>query len=103
LQDHGLTALHYAVFNGNTLCVEVLCANASGHDANGHHCSCIDMVSTMGCTALHLAAAEASNAAAIIEILLSSGADAAIRDGQGRTAADVAAEKGRHQYAEVLS
>lgn len=55
-QAFGLTALHYAAWNGHVRCVEILCINDIGRDETGRQRSCIDVQSCRGYTALHLAA-----------------------------------------------
>ncbi|CAM9621613.1 unnamed protein product, partial [Choristocarpus tenellus] len=54
----GLCALHYAVWNGQERCVEILCANDIGRDRNGLQRSCVNLQSSKGYTALHLAASD---------------------------------------------
>lgn len=57
-QEFGLSALHYAAWNGHVRCVEVLCVNDLGHDDAGVQRSCIDLQSCKGFTALHLSASD---------------------------------------------
>lgn len=57
-QEFGLTALHYATWNGHVRCVEVLCINDLGRDEAGLQRRCIDLQSCKGFTSLHLAAAD---------------------------------------------
>lgn len=57
-KDFGLSALHYATWNGHVRCVEVLCINDIGRDENGLQRSCIDLQSCKGFTSLHLAASD---------------------------------------------
>lgn len=61
LQEFGLSALHYAAWNGNVECVETLCINDIGRDKAGLQRSCIDLKSCKGFTALHLAASDGVN------------------------------------------
>ncbi|CAN0437892.1 unnamed protein product, partial [Laminaria digitata] len=51
--EFGLSALHYAAWNGHVRCVEVLCINDIGRDDAGHQRSCVDLQSCKGFTALH--------------------------------------------------
>jgi len=51
----GLTALHYAVWNRHTSCVHLLIANDRGVLENGLFGSCINIQSSVGYTALHIA------------------------------------------------
>lgn len=60
-QDFGLSALHYASWNGHVRCVEILCINDLGHDGAGLQRSCIDLQSIKGWTPLHLAASDGIN------------------------------------------
>lgn len=95
LQEEGLTALHYAVLNGHTLCVEAICANDTVKNKQGLPQSCINIQSSVGFTALHLAASEGLNAGEVMEVLLLSGVDPTLLDNLGRTALDLACEKQR--------
>lgn len=52
----GLSALHYATWNGHIECVKYLLANPYGVDSNGIRCSCLDLASVKQYTALHLVA-----------------------------------------------
>ena len=59
--DFGLTALHYAVWNGHIECVKVLMVNGKGHidDSKGGHgimAPNLDLRSEAGYTAMHIAA-----------------------------------------------
>lgn len=61
VEEFGLTALHYAAWNGHVGCIEVLCTNDIGRDRTGQQQSCINLKSCKGYTALHLAASEGVN------------------------------------------
>jgi ankyrin repeat protein len=62
----------------------------------------VNAVSSKGYTALQCAAINDLHGPAIIPLLLEAGADPAYRDGQGRTAKDLALERGRKKNAAVL-
>lgn len=85
---YGLTALHYAVWNGHVECVKYLVCNSWGVDKHGVKGHALNMVSCKGYTALHLAAQDAPNwvAKEITELLLVAGVDADIKDKHGMTA-----------------
>jgi ankyrin repeat protein len=51
---HGLSALHYAVWNGSVECVKLLVMNPNGVDKNGERNSCINLKSSMGYTGMCL-------------------------------------------------
>ena len=61
VEEFGLSALHYAAWNGHVRCIEVLCTNDIGRDRAGQQQSCINLKSCKGYTALHLAASEGVN------------------------------------------
>jgi len=48
--EYGLTALHYAVWNGHVECVKLLVCNTLGVDVNGIKRKSIELVSSMGYT-----------------------------------------------------
>ena len=54
--EFGITALHYATWNGHAECVKYLASNPMGVDARGVKMSSLDMTTMKGYTALHLAA-----------------------------------------------
>ncbi|CAN0232565.1 unnamed protein product, partial [Scytosiphon promiscuus] len=93
--EFGLSALHYATWNGHVRCVEVLCMNDLGRDEAGLQRSCIDLQSCKGFTPLHLAASDGVDGVECIDALLRAGADRSIRDMDGKTALDAAIEAGR--------
>jgi len=62
----------------------------------------VNAVSSKGYTALQCAAINELHGPAIIPLLLDAGADPAYRDSQGRTAKDLALERGREKNAAVL-
>jgi ankyrin repeat protein len=50
VDEFGLSALHYAVWNGHIECVKLLVSNDFGVDSKGKKCSCLNLVSDMGYT-----------------------------------------------------
>ena len=89
---YGLTALHYAVWNGHVECVKYLVCNSWGVDKNGKRGHALNMVSVLGFSPLHLAAQDCPHWAAkeITELLLMAGVDSSLRDNGGRVAWDYA-------------
>lgn len=58
----GMTALHYAAWNGHADCVVRLLANDRGKmPGTGEDASCVDLTTEAGCTALHLCAMSDDN------------------------------------------
>jgi hypothetical protein len=98
----GLTALHYAVWNGHVECVKYLVCNNWGVDKNGIKRHALNMVSVRGFSALHLAAQDAPQwvAQEITELLLISGVDPTTVDKDGKLAIDYAR---RENNVEVLA
>ncbi|CAM9261196.1 unnamed protein product [Ectocarpus sp. 8 AP-2014] len=103
MDDFGLSALHYASWNGHVRCVEILCINDLGHDGAGLQRSCIDLRSIKGWTPLHLAASDGVNGVKCIDALLRAGADRSIRDVDGKTALEAAIYAGRDDCARALN
>lgn len=93
--SYGLSALHYAVFNGHVRCVKFLAANPWGVDQEGNRGSCLDMASCKGYTALHLACLECPDESVIeiIRTLLVLGADQDMKDYAGRTPFEYAVQR----------
>jgi ankyrin repeat protein len=102
-QEQGLTALHYAAWNGHVLCVQILCANDRGRDKAGLQASCIDICSMMGLTALHVAASDGINSSEVIESLLAGGANRTIIDHCGKSPLALAKERGKEDCVRKLS
>uniref|UniRef100_A0A7S4VTH5 Uncharacterized protein n=1 Tax=Ditylum brightwellii TaxID=49249 RepID=A0A7S4VTH5_9STRA len=127
VDEKGLTALHYAVWNGHLQCVEILVANHWGkHHETGDVCSSINLQSKTGYTALHIVA---MRMAALLEdesydanensderqtkesenieccrLLLMVGADCiALRDIEGKSAIDLAREAGNESLVSVFN
>jgi hypothetical protein len=110
VDEFGLTALHYAVWNSHIECVKLLAFNSNGLDAAGNRASCLNMKSCIGLTALHLVAMECScpkAASEITTILLLAGADPLIEDLKSRNAYHAAIEvtntnSGRQAFLDAL-
>lgn len=85
---YGLTALHYAVWNGHVECVKYLVCNSWGVDKSGKRGHALNLVSVLGLSPLHLAAQDCPHWAAkeITELLLMAGVDSSLRDNAGRVA-----------------
>lgn len=94
--DLGLTGLMYAVFNGHLQCVKLVARNPMGVDLQGVRCSCVNLRSCKGYTALHLAMLDAPTWAAreTIFVLLLSNADPLVRCTEGLTPYELALREG---------
>lgn len=96
--NFGLTALHYAVWNGHTdrhiECIKWLVCNHMGINKEGSKVTSLNLRSCKGYTALHLACLDAPkwNAKQIVTLLLISGCDRDIADNDGYSALDLADE-----------
>lgn len=97
---NGLTALHYAVWNGHVDCVEYILANPMGHTPA--RTSCVGLQTKVGWSALHIAALGCLRPAEIAERLVAFGVDAGLRDESGFTALDVALQNGNQKVIDVL-
>mmetsp|Transcript_3789 Transcript_3789/g.10908 ORF Transcript_3789/g.10908 Transcript_3789/m.10908 type:complete len:238 (-) Transcript_3789:612-1325(-) len=102
LDDAGLTALHFAAWNGKFDAVLTLLANPVGSNEDGIKQSCIDMQSSEGWTPLHIAASDGQNSGKVCRWLLLAGADKNILDAEGRTALDLAEEECNQPAINVL-
>ena len=90
--DSGLTALHYAVWNGHLPIVEVLVANCIGTDVlTGEKIDSMECFSDSGLTALHLSASLRSYD--ILRFLILAGCNLTVEDNQNRTVYDIALDK----------
>jgi len=94
--EYGLTALMYAVWNGHLECVKLLACNDFGVDHNGQKGSSLNMITTRGYTALHLACLDCPFGAAedIIKVLLAVHADVTIKSRDGKLPLDIAKSNG---------
>ena len=88
--EYGLTALHYAAWNGHTDCVRYIAANPWGVNSTGERCSVLDLKSCKGYTALHIACIDCPSAKDIVKSLLVAGIDEEATDLCGKTAYDYA-------------
>ncbi|KAJ1454346.1 ankyrin repeat-containing domain protein [Pelagophyceae sp. CCMP2097] len=112
----GLTALHFASWNGHVDCVEALCVNDLGHatqrskplkgddeeTASKRMVSCINLRTRAGWSALHIAAMGAFDAARVVSLLLAMGCDSRALDAKGLLACDVAKMHDSLDAAEIL-
>lgn len=82
--EFGLSALHYAVWNGHIECIKLLVCNPAGVDKERNRCSVLGLKSTMGYTALHLAAMECPRRVAkeCTMLLLLGGIDPMVRSSE---------------------
>jgi len=92
--NYGLTPLMYSVWNGHVQCVMLLISNDKGVNSVGEKCSCINMVSSRGYTALHLAVLDcpAWSAEEVTFLLLCVNIDRTLRCSEGFTAYDLAVQ-----------
>ncbi len=94
VDDQGLTALHFATWNGHEEAVHVLVANDRGTDVDtGEHISSLNIQSDSGFTALHLSVSATQDTGvgiAITRYLVLAGADPHIEDSLGRTVRELA-------------
>lgn len=88
---YGLTALHWAIARQAPEVAKVLIT--AGAAVNAQHKD--------GGTPLHVAA-ECAVEPALVRLLLQAGADPTLRDGAGRTPADLAEQEGRTELARLL-
>ena len=101
VDDQGLTALHYAVWNGDYHLIEYLAEHSEGHIQHGiKGYSCLNMQTVCGYTALHIAIQSgSSNMKEICKVLVSNGSDPEIRDHNGESSIDLAQSL---KYSDVL-
>lgn len=99
--ESGLCALHYAVWNGYTDCVEYLLVNDLGHTSTRKgYTSCVDLTTKAGWSCLHLAAL--GGVLHIIPLLLAGGVDPDLVDASGLTARELARDTGNDAAAAAL-
>jgi hypothetical protein len=99
---YGLTALHYAVWNGHLECVKYLVCNNWGVDKHGVKGHALNMVSCKGFSPLHLAAQDCPPwvAKEVTELLLMGGVDENVLDKSGKRAIEYARAQ---NFSEVLT
>ncbi len=95
LKEYGVTALMLAVWQGFPECVKLLCANPHGVNKQGVRCSSINLQSSMGLTALHIAAKDGWRTENIIKVLIATGADKTLKEQGGGTPEALARMEGR--------
>jgi hypothetical protein len=102
---YGLTALHYAVWNGHIECVKYLISNSDGIDKNGKKNSALNLASCKGWTALHIAAHDipTSRTKEIIILLLLAGVNKDAVDNNNLTALELATQNGNKIFIEAYS
>ena len=88
----GLTALHYAAWNGHLPIVEVLVANCIGTDVlTGEKIDSMECLSSSGLTALHLSASLPEYD--VLRFLVLAGCDLTVQDNLHRTVYDIALDE----------
>ena len=119
VDDFGLTALHYAVWNGHIECVESLLVNTKGYipvkpkepivakrgqkvKYEAVAAESTNMQSKAGYSALHIAAQGGIEAEAVTKLLLLGGVDPNLKDTDGKTAAEHARKRGARDVLMVL-
>lgn len=102
--EFGLTALHYAVWNGHIECVKYLVCNNFGVDKNGNKGFSLNLTSCKGYTALHLCAMDCPSWVCkdTALLLLMFGVDLSIRDNDGYTAEELAVHSSNEEYISAL-
>ena len=83
--------------------MELLCANSTGHDKRGQLCDSINKQSSIGVSALHVAARGGLHAASIISVLLLNGADKTLCDEHAQTALMIASDNGNEECVAALT
>mmetsp|Transcript_10080 Transcript_10080/g.11548 ORF Transcript_10080/g.11548 Transcript_10080/m.11548 type:complete len:250 (+) Transcript_10080:51-800(+) len=102
VDEHGLSSLHYAVWNGHVDCVKILLMNDQGrHDETGILCSSLNLRTTSSYTALHLAVT-CENAIECCTAIVNAGADNTMQDFDGRCPLDIAIEHGNERICKIL-
>ncbi len=104
-EEQGLTALHYAVWNGHIECVKLLLANDCGrHPVTGGNCHALNLKSKSGYTILHIAVMlDHENFQDICKMLMLCGANVQERDNDGKSAIELAIELQRQDIICLLT
>lgn len=102
--NYGLTPLMYSVWNGHVQCVMLFLANDKGVNASGEKCSCINLVSTRGYSALHLAVLDSPiwSAEECTYVLLCANADKSLRCSEGFTPYELAVQHEKNNLIEIF-
>jgi hypothetical protein len=102
--EHGLSALHYAVWNGHVECVRLLVMNPHGVTREREKTSCVNLKSTTGYTALHLLALEGplQTLKDVLFAILLTGGDMTIVDQEGQTPLQIAKENKNQVFLDAI-
>lgn len=103
--EFGITPLMNAVWNGHVECVKYLVSNDMGVSAKGQKRSSLNMQTSSGYTALHLAASDCNEESVreVTFLLLALGVDITIKCDIGKTALDIAIETENNGFIEVYN
>jgi hypothetical protein len=101
--EFGITPLMNAVWNGHIECVKYLVSNDMGVSAKGQKRSSLNMQTSSGYTALHLAGSDCREESVreITFLLLALGVDTTIKTDAGKTALEMATESENNGFIEV--
>jgi ankyrin repeat protein len=102
--EFGLTALHYAIWNGNIECVKLLIMNPNGITKEKVRRSCINLKSDMGYSPLHLLALECPSKVLreILFLLLLVGADLKDVDNERKSPIQIAKDNNNQLFLDSL-
>jgi hypothetical protein len=102
--EHGLSALHYAVWNGHVECVRLLVMNPHGVTREREKTSCVNLKSSTGYTALHLLALEGplQTLKDVLFAILLTGGDMTIVDQEGQTPLQIAKENKNQVFLDAI-
>ena len=105
VDEYGLTPLMYAVWNGHIECVKLLLANDMGVNSSGHRCSSINLTSSRGYSALHLAAIDplSWSCKEITFLLLCMHINPSLRCSENMTAEEIAVKYNNSDFLEVYN
>lgn len=104
VDEYGLSALMFAVWCGHVECVKLLVSNDMGVDVNGVRCSCLNLVSSRGYSALHISALDSPSWSCkeTTFILLCIGVDKSLRCSENLTAYELAIRSENQEVIEVF-